>query len=88
LVKPALKDTEASPEEILVSVIAGLKETPPFNNSAVPPVACPEVMLAVAVKLVLVVFKVLATTVPPTGVKATLVGAEGAILSTVAAVSS
>ncbi len=68
---------------MLVSLIRGVNEAPSIRSSAVPPVASPGVIVACAVRFVWVVFTVFATIVPPTGVRATPVGAAGGVLSTV-----
>ena len=53
----------------------------PSINSADPPVAWPATTDAVAVMFVEADNNVLATTVPPTGVTANAVGADGAVVS-------
>ena len=73
-----MKLTEESPDEIDESVAI---TADPSNNSADPPVACPAVIVAVAVMLVFDASKVFATTVPPTAVAASDVGALGATVS-------
>ena len=78
VVSPSVKLTEVSPEEIDSSVAITAE---PSNNSADPPVACPAVIDAVAVMLVLDASNVLATTVPPIAVAASEVGALGATVS-------
>ena len=79
MVNPPVKVTLVSPEAIVPSVIAVLNEAPPFKSSALPPVAWPAATVALPVKLVLVEFKVLENTTPPTAVKLTDVGAAGAL---------
>ncbi len=83
LASPALNVTVVSPAEILLSIIAGLKDAPPFKSSAVPPVASAAVIVAPAVKFVFVEFKVFAKTFPPVAVNVTAMGAVGATVSTV-----
>ena len=76
--KPRSKVTEVSPDAIDTSVATVVE---PRTSSAQPPVACPATMVALAVKFVLSANKVLATTVPPTGVTTREVGVLGAIVS-------
>ena len=73
-----LKVNEVSPDKIVVSVAIVIV---PSINSADPPVACPATIEAVAVMFVEADNNVLATTVPPTGVTANAVGADGAVVS-------
>ena len=73
--RPRSKVTLASSLAITASV--AIVVVPTFST-AVPPVAWPAVMVAEAVRLVLVAFSVLATTVPPEGVNVTAVGKVGA----------
>ena len=67
-----------SVEEIVESV-ARIVE--PKNNWADPSVAWPAVMVAVAVMLVFAARRLFDTTVPPTEVTTTLIGADGAVVS-------
>jgi hypothetical protein len=77
-----VKLTEVSLEEIELSVAM---TTPASNSSAVPPVAWPAVIVAVAVRFVESLNRVFATTVGPTGVRANAVGTFGARVSTTSA---
>ena len=79
VVLPKLNVTLVSPARMLASVV---KSVEPKNNEAMPPVAEPAVIVAEAVILVFVLFKVFATTVPPTGVTVSEVGVAGAVVST------
>ena len=78
VVKFRLKFNDVSPAEIVVSVAIVIV---PRINSADPPVAWPATIVAVAVIFVEAANKVLATTVPPTGVTVNAVGAAGATVS-------
>ena len=73
-----MKLTEVSLDEIVESVAI---TADPSTSSADPLVAWPAVIDAVAVKLVFDANKVFATTVPPTAVAASDVGALGAMVS-------
>jgi hypothetical protein len=85
-VDPRLNETVVSAAKIVESVAM---TSDPSNNSALPPVADPAPIVAVAVKFVFVLLSVLATTVPPTGERASAVGAFGAIVSiTIAALDA
>ena len=73
-----MKLSELSPAAIDVSVAMIVD---PSSSSAEPPVACPARIDAATVMFVLFASRVLATTVPPTGVTTTFVGAVGATVS-------
>ena len=77
--KPRSNPTPVS--SALMPEIVAIVAVPTFNT-AVPPVAVPAVIVALAVKLVLLLFNVLAMTVPPSAVMLTAVGAVGAVVST------
>ena len=79
VVLPKTKVTVMSPAEIVLSVAIA---TPSRYNVAVPPVASPATMVAVALRSVFVAVSLFAVTTPLTPVADNAVGAAGAMVST------
>ena len=73
-----VKLTLVSPAAMLLSVAT---VAPLIKSRALPPVASPATIVALAVRLVLLRAMVLGSTVPPAGVSVTAVGAVGARVS-------